>query len=98
MTWEVIGSHEPPDVIPEFERRDYGLKGFKLENFNKRIFLISFRSNVKDKRERVAQMSEAIPSSKVKCKTFTDKKEFLTNLGTLKGAAEFCMRGSDFLV
>jgi hypothetical protein len=42
MTWKVIGSHEPSDVIPEMEHHDYGLKGFKLEPFKKSELYASF--------------------------------------------------------
>jgi hypothetical protein len=96
MTWKVIGSHEPPDVIPEMEHRDYGLKGFKLEHFKKSevACLIFLRLLFKDWKEKVAKMNEAVASTKVKCRAFTEK-EFLTGLGILIGAAEFAKRGSD---
>jgi hypothetical protein len=35
MTWKVIASHEPPDVIPEKVNLAYRIRGFKLENFKK---------------------------------------------------------------
>jgi hypothetical protein len=41
MTWTVIASHDPPDVILEKEHNEYGLKGFKVENFKRSEVLCS---------------------------------------------------------
>ncbi len=98
MTWKVIASHEPPDVIPEKDHRAYELKGFKLENFKKSevissIFLMLL---FKDWKEIVVKMNEEVVASKAKCKLFS-QKEFLIGLAILIGAAEFAQRGCDFV-
>jgi hypothetical protein len=48
----------------------------------------------KDWKEKVVEMNDATASSKVKCKTFTEK-EFLAGLGILIGSTEIAKRGSD---
>ncbi len=43
MKWKVISSHEPSDVIPEMEVKEYGLKGFRCENYRKsEILCVTF--------------------------------------------------------
>jgi len=96
MTWTVIASHDPPDVIPEKEHNEYGLKGFKLKSFKRSevissVFLMLL---FKDWRKKVEKMNAGVSASKTKCRPFTEK-EFLTGLGILIGAAEFAKKGSD---
>jgi hypothetical protein len=96
MTWTVIASHDPPDVIPEKEHNQYGLKGFKVENFKRSEVLCSVFLMLlfKDWRKKVEKLNVAVATSKAKCRPFTEK-EFLTGLAILIGAAEFAKRGSD---
>jgi len=43
ITWKVIASNDPTEIIPEKESIQYGLKGFAIENYKKSdIFLSIF--------------------------------------------------------
>ncbi len=97
MTWMVIASHDPPDVIPEKEHGvKYGLMGFQPCDFKRSegFCLIFLKLLFKNWAEKVKKMNAAISASSAKCRLFT-KKEFLTGLGIMIGAAEFAKRGSD---
>jgi hypothetical protein len=82
MTWIIIASHDPSDVIPEKEQ--YGLKGFKVENFKRSEVLCSVFLMLlfKDWRKKVEKLNVAVAASKAKCRPFTEK-EFLTGLAIL---------------
>jgi hypothetical protein len=42
MKWKVISSHEPSDVIPEMEVKEYGLKGFRCKTIKSEILCVTF--------------------------------------------------------
>ena len=96
MTWTVIASHDPSDVIPEKEHNEYGLKSFKCGDYKRSeiLCLVFLKLLFKDWRTKVEKMNAAVAASKIKCKPFTEK-DFLTGLAILIGAAEFAKRGSD---
>ncbi len=89
MTWMVIASHDPPDVIPEkVHGIKYGMKSFLSSDYKKsEVFcLIFLKLLFKDWMEKVKKMNAVICSSSVKCRPFMEK-EFLTGLGIMIGAA-----------
>jgi hypothetical protein len=96
MTWTIIASHDPPKMIPEKEHNEYGLKGFKGENFKRSEVLCSVFLTLlfKDWRKKVEKLNVAVAASKAKCRPLTEE-EFLIGLAILVGAAEFAKRGSD---
>jgi hypothetical protein len=101
MTWTVIKSHQPEDVIPEKEVDvTYGLKEFKSNDYKRsEIFCLLFlKLMFKDWQKSLAIMNTAIRASTTKTRQFKEK-EFLIGLGILIGAAESEKRGCDlFLV
>jgi hypothetical protein len=94
--WKVISSHEPSDVIPEKELKEYGLKGFNCNKFKiSEILCLTFlRLLFKNWKQKVEMMNAAIEAAEVKCRPFSER-EFLIGLAILIGAAEFAKRGSD---
>ena len=97
VTWKVVESVEPDDVIPELDEKvAYGLKGFDVSNYRKSEVLSSIflRLLFKNWKEKVEKMNKAVEAAKAKCKPFTEA-EFLTGIAILIGAAEFAQRGSD---
>jgi hypothetical protein len=93
MTWTIIASHDPPNVIPEKEHKKYGLKGYKVENFKRSEVLCSVSLTLlfKDWRKKVEKLNVAVTASKAKCRPLMEK-EFLTGLAILIGAAEFAKK------
>jgi hypothetical protein len=96
ITWKVIASNDPTEIIPEKESIQYGLKGFAIENYKKSDIFVSIFLKVafKNWKEKVVKMNEAVQASKSKVRDFT-QSEFLMGLAILVGATEFSKRGSD---
>ncbi len=97
ITWKVVASVDPVDVIPESDASvRYGLKGFAVGKHKKSsIFSDMFlRLLFKDWRSKVEKINAAVLASKAKTWQFTES-EFLIGLAILVGAAEFALRGCD---
>jgi hypothetical protein len=93
ITWKLVASVEPVDVIPESGTSfRYGLKGFDVVQHKKSaIFSDMFCMLFKDWRSKVEKINAAVLGSKAKTQQFTES-EFLIGLAILVGAAEFAQR------
>jgi hypothetical protein len=97
MKWTVISSHEPDEIVEEFDcKATYGLKNFDMSKLRQSEVLAYLFLSISffDWKSKVEKMNVAIEKAKAKCKKFSNE-EFLTGLGLLIGAAEFSQKGVD---